>query len=137
MHETLNTQVQTIMAFDFGTARIGVATGQTITGHAQPLTVLHVSSRAQRIAAISPLVNEWQPHVLVIGRPLHPDGAIHDITLLAEKFARQISEQFRRPYVLVDERYSSVEAARGQLNDNYVDARAAAVIAEQYLGSIE
>jgi putative holliday junction resolvase len=130
---------QTIMAFDFGTRRIGVATGQTITGHAQALTVLHVKSRADRLAAIAPLVKQWDPHVLVVGRPLHPDGAVHQTTLLAEKFARQIAENFRKPTALVDERYSSVIAASelSQVaNKADLDAHAAVVIAEQYLSGM-
>jgi putative holliday junction resolvase len=128
---------KTIMAFDFGTARIGVATGQSITGHAQPLTVLHVRSRAQRIAAIAPLVAQWQPDMLVIGRPVYPDGASHETTLLAEKFARQVAEKFAKPYALVDERYSSTEAAHLTCDGKDLDAYAAVIIAEQYLGSLQ
>jgi putative holliday junction resolvase len=124
---------QTIMAFDFGTQRIGVATGQSITRHAQPLTVLHVSSRSARIAAIAPLVGQWQPDMLVVGRPLYPDGATHEMTLLAEKFARAVSERFAKPYTLVDERYSSVEAAK---MIGHLDSNAAVIIAEQYLNSL-
>jgi putative holliday junction resolvase len=126
---------KTVMAFDFGTARIGVATGQSITGHAQPLAVLHVRSRAARIAAIAPLVAQWQPDMLVIGRPLYPDGAEHETTLLAEKFARQIAEKFAKPYALVDERYSSTAAAAMTSNEKNLDAYAAVIIAEQYLGA--
>jgi putative holliday junction resolvase len=128
---------KTVMAFDFGTARIGVATGQSITGHAQPLAVLHVRSRAARIAAIAPLVAQWQPDMLVIGRPLYPDGAAHETTLLAEKFARQIAEKFAKPYALVDERYSSRAAAEMTSNEKDLDAYAAVIIAEQYLGAIQ
>lgn len=135
----------TVLAFDFGTQRIGVAVGQSVTKSASPMAVLTVKSRQERLMAIAPLVQEWQPQLFIVGLPYYPDGTAHEVTALATKFARQISEHFRLPFVMVDERYTSVEAQQairssnlakscqsGNSSANRVDAYAAALIAEQY-----
>jgi putative holliday junction resolvase len=130
---------KTILAFDFGEQRIGIAVGQSITGTASALTTISARSRAERLEKIASYVHDWQPTLLVIGQPLYPDGQANEMTALAAKFARQISEHFKLPYALVDERYTSVAAAQ-ELNENKsskssrsgIDAAAAALIAEQY-----
>ena len=121
---------QTFLAFDFGTRRIGVATGNAITRSATPLTTLSQVGDA-RFDAIGKLLSEWRPDALVVGVPRHPDGAPHDNTQRAQRFARQLHGRFGLPVHEVDERYTTTEA-RGARD---IDAAAAAIILEQFLGS--
>jgi putative Holliday junction resolvase len=119
-----------LLAFDFGTRRVGVAVGNTLLGQAQPLTSIAAEGDA-RFAAIGRLVDEWRPDALVVGVPFHPDGAEHDNTRRARRFARQLHGRFRLPVHEVDERYTTTEALAGGAAD--VDAAAAALILVQYL----
>ncbi|HVQ05967.1 MAG TPA: Holliday junction resolvase RuvX [Burkholderiaceae bacterium] len=121
---------QSFLAFDFGTRRVGVAVGNALLKHAQPLTTVAVMGAA-RFDAIAKLLREWQPDALVVGVPTHPDGAPHDNTRRAKAFARQLHGRFGLPVHEVDERYTSVEAIAEGARD--VDAAAAALILEQYL----
>ncbi len=121
--------VQSCLAFDFGTKRVGVATGSRFTANAEPLRSIALEGDA-RFAAIEKLIKEWQPDALVIGVPFHPDGAEHEITLRARKFGRQLKGRFRLPVFEVDERYTSVEAESYGAKD--VDSTAAALILEQF-----
>ena len=129
---------ETLLAFDFGTRRIGVALGNTLTGSARALTVLASTPEAQRFAAIEALVRQWQPDRLVVGRPSDEDGTPTATTRRAERFANQLRGRFGLAVELVDERFSSREAqaiiasADGTRDDE--DGVAAAVILEQYLG---
>ena len=100
----------TVLAFDFGTRKIGVAVGDLSLRLAHPLTTLHGAAGDARLAAISALVKEWQPVALVVGLPLHMDGTPHETTRLAERFAAWLAERFALPVRLVDERLSSVSA---------------------------
>ncbi|MDT9001188.1 Holliday junction resolvase RuvX [Paucibacter sp. APW11] len=125
----LSTSPQSLLAFDFGTRRIGVATGNGFLKSAEPLRHLAQQGEA-RFVAIAALIKEWQPEALVIGVPRHPDGAEHEMTLAARKFGRQLKSRFRLPVYEVDERYTSVEAEAAGARD--VDSAAAALILEQF-----
>ena len=130
-----NTASITVLGLDFGERRIGVATGQTLIGTGRPLGVIHAISRADRLKYLAPYVREWSPDLLVVGRPVHPDGAAHTMTHLSERFARQVSEHYRLPFALVDERYTSVEAEssdQAAQDKHGLDALAAAAIVTQY-----
>ncbi|HEY6087170.1 MAG TPA: Holliday junction resolvase RuvX [Burkholderiaceae bacterium] len=118
------------LAFDFGSRRTGVASGNDITRSATPLTTLAQEGNAARLAAIGRLVTEWQPAALVVGVPRHPDGTPHDNTRRAERFARQLRGRFGLPVHEVDERYTTTEALASGATD--VDAASAALILEQY-----
>lgn len=122
--------VDTVFGFDFGTKRIGIAMGNTLTGQAQPLSVIKAIDNATRFKLIGDLIDEWRPARLIVGEPLHPDGAEHDMTLRARRFANQLHGRFDLPVELVDERYSSavITAKRGEI----IDAQAAAIILQQY-----
>lgn len=122
------------MAFDFGTQRVGVATGNSLTRSARPLTTVAAQGDA-RFEAIGRLIKEWQPGALVVGVPFHPDGAEHDLTRRARRFANQVRGRFRLPVHEVDERYTTTEAHAQGAGD--VDAASAAIILEQFLGSLE
>ena len=119
-----------LLAFDFGTQRIGVASGNSVTRTATVLTTLAQVGDDARFAAIGKLITEWQPAALVIGVPRHPDGAPHDNTRRAERFARQLRGRFGLPVHEVDERYTTTEALASGAAD--VDAASAALILEQY-----
>lgn len=100
----------TVLAFDVGLARTGVAVGELTLGVAHPLCVLHAPSTAARLDAIAPLIREWQPVLLVLGLPCHPDGQEHEMTRVAKNFARKLESRTGLPVVLFDERYTSAEA---------------------------
>ena len=118
------------LAFDFGTRRVGVASGNTLTRSARPLSTLALDGEA-RFAAIGRLIAEWQPDALVVGVPFHPDGAAHDNTGRARRFARQLRGRFGLPVHEVDERYSTTAARSAGARD--LDAASAAIILDQYL----
>jgi putative Holliday junction resolvase len=136
----------TVLAFDFGLRRIGVAVGEPGLGTAHALPPIVAQSGAGRLTAVARLVREWSPARLVVGRPLGEDGRPHEMTRRAERFARSLGERFALPVELVDERYSTVEAesrvraaygarkaaqlARGKA----LDSAAAQIVLEQYLG---
>lgn len=121
---------RSFLSFDFGTRRIGVASGNSLLGHASPLATVSVQGEP-RWQAIGKLIDEWQPDALVVGVPFHPDGAPHENTRAAQRFARQLQGRFRRPVHEVDERYTTTEALADGARD--VDAAAAAIILEQFL----
>lgn len=131
---------QTVLAFDFGEKRIGVAVGETARESAQALTVIAAEDNRTRFSAIERLIAEWQPRVLVVGVPTHPDGAEHELTRLARRFAQRLEGRLRLPVVLVDERYSSVAAESalrerglaGEKLKGALDAEAAAEILRSY-----
>ena len=113
---TATTIQGTLLAFDFGTKRIGVAVGNTIAATSQPLTTLHGEQNEQRFAAIEALIREWQPAALVVGLPCNDDGTPHELTRLCRRFANRLKGRFDLPTILVDERYTSA-AASSQLNE--------------------
>jgi putative Holliday junction resolvase len=122
------------LAFDYGLKRLGVATGNTVMCRAQALKTLH-DMGDQRFAAIEQLIREWQPDALVVGVPVHPDGAPHENTRRAQRFARRLQGRTGLPVHQVDERYSTVQAKSEGAQD--VDAAAAAVILQQFLDQQE
>lgn len=124
---------ETLLGFDFGTVRIGVAVGNTITAEARPLLVIDNRVAERGFEAIARLLVQWQPQRVVVGRPLHPDGQAHALTARCERFARQLQGRFGVAVSLVDERYSSVEAESVNKAGNEIDAEAAAIILRQYL----
>jgi putative Holliday junction resolvase len=121
----------TLLAFDYGTRRTGVAVGNTLLRRAQPLATLVAEGDAV-FAKAEPLIRQWLPAALVVGIPLHPDGAAHENTRRAERFARRLGGRFGLPVHLVDERYSTTEALSGGARGEAADAAAAAILLEQY-----
>lgn len=100
----------TVLAFDFGTRRIGVAVGNTLTRTAAPLTTIEIADPDARLAAIAALVGDWAPAQLVVGVPVHADGREHAMTSRARAFARQLERAFALPVAQVDERYTTAIA---------------------------
>ena len=126
--------LQTFLAFDFGAKRTGVAVGNRLLRSASPQMSIAESAAPKRLERVAERVKEWQPDALVVGVPFHPDGASHENTLRARKFARQLRTACRLPVFEVDERYSSTEARSQGASD--VDAAAAQIILEQFLRAL-
>ena len=127
------TGLNTCLAFDFGVKRTGIATGNRLTRTASPQPTI-VANNDQRLDAVAWRVKEWQPDALVVGVPFHPDGAAHENTARAQKFARQLRAKFALPVFEVDERYSTTEAISSGAKD--ADAASACIILEQFLRSL-
>ncbi|WP_207000546.1 Holliday junction resolvase RuvX [Trinickia mobilis] len=130
----------TLLAFDYGEKRIGVAIGNSLTRHARALVVLQNRNREYRFEAVGKLIGEWKPDALVVGLPCHPDGTPHAMTQLAKRFGNQLNGRFNLPVTWVDERYSSVEAEadirQGAARADMLDAEAARIILQQYLDGL-
>ena len=125
---------QSCLAFDFGTRRIGVASGNALLGQGQARCTLQVVG-TQHFDAIGKLIDEWQPGALVVGVPFHPDGAAHENTVRARRFARQLHGRFRLPVHEVDERYTTTEALASGAGD--ADAQSAAIILTQFFNQLQ
>lgn len=137
-------QTGSVLAFDFGVKRIGVAVGILLDdrrgvgrcGPARALTMIESEANDARFSAIAALIAEWQPVLLLVGRPLNDDGTPDDMTARCERFAKQLRGRFRLPVENVDERFSSTAAdaslrQRGlswQQRKAWIDAEAALII---------
>ncbi len=130
----------TVLAFDFGEKRIGVATGEVMLKAAHALTTIETEKNDTRFAEIGKLIDEWKPNLLIVGLPTHLDGSEHHLTQLSKKFAQRLEGRFNLPVMMVDERLSSAEAAqqlnsaniKAQQQKAMVDAVAAQVILQSY-----
>jgi len=127
-------QFQTFLAFDFGAKRTGVAVGNRMLRTATAQPTIRAESNDARLAEAEARVKEWQPDALVVGVPFHPDGASHDNTARARKFARQLRGRCGKAVYEVDERYSTTEAIASGARD--ADAASACIILEQFLRSL-
>ncbi len=125
--------LQSFLAIDLGLKRSGVAVGNRLLRSATPQATIRAEGDA-RFAQVALRLAEWQPDALVIGVPYHPDGASHENTARALKFARQLRGRFGLPVFEVDERYSTTEALSGGASD--ADAASACIILEQFLRSL-
>jgi len=136
---------ETVIAFDFGLRRIGVAVGQTVTASASPLGVVANDAGGPDHARIAALIDEWRPARLVVGLPAHADGTPSDIEKQVRGFIADL-ERYGLPIATVDERYTSIEAeavlkrarsegSRGRISKEAIDAAAAVLIAERYLAA--
>jgi putative Holliday junction resolvase len=134
------TPAGTLIGFDFGERRIGVAVGETGTGIANPIGAIDATANDTRFREIGKLVDEWRPTAFVVGRPRHSDDSEHAIAKLAEKFARRLAARYHVPVMMVDETLSSAAAEEslrgaraGARRKTDVDAVAAAIILQSYL----
>lgn len=109
MAKLMKTQ-RTILGFDFGTKRIGIAIAQEIIGTANPLTTVKAVKHKPDWESISKIIAEWQPDLLVVGLPLHMDGSEQPMTQAARRFSNQLNGRYQIPVELMDERLSSNEA---------------------------
>jgi len=125
--------LQSFLAFDYGVKRTGVASGNRLLKQASPQATISATGDA-RFAQVDARIREWQPDALVVGVPFHPDGASHENTERARKFARQLHGRFKLPVFEVDERYSTTEALANGAKD--ADAASACIILDQFLRSL-
>lgn len=131
----------TVLAFDFGTQRIGVAVGETGIGVAHPLATIAAKSGRERFESIGALIEEWRPVLLVVGLPTHADGTAHAMTARALGFARQLEDRFGLPVACCDERFTTRAASlalqgagvRGRTRKAVRDQVAAQLILQSYL----
>ena len=121
----------TLLAFDFGTKRIGIAVGNMLTRHAQPLSTIADEKTDVRFSAIQSLINEWQPTALIVGLPCNEDGTPHEMTALCRRFANRLKGRFNLPAILVDERYTSA-AASSALSEAGIHGRQQKTMIDQY-----
>jgi putative Holliday junction resolvase len=132
----------TVLAFDFGERRLGVAVGELSLRIAHPLATINARSDRERLEAVAQLVREWQPVTLVVGLPAHMDGTEHELSTRCRKFARRLQARFGVPTELVDERLTSRSAelalaeagVRGRSRKGVIDQVAAQHILDTYFG---
>ncbi len=122
--------METLLAFDFGLKRIGVAIGNTLIRQASALTVISAATNDGKFVELGKLIAQWEPKRCVVGLPSHPDGVAHEMTVRCRRFANQLHGRFGVDTILVDERYSSAVIAQKQ--GEIIDAEAAAIILQQY-----
>jgi putative pre-16S rRNA nuclease len=136
---------ETILAFDYGRRRIGVAVGQTVTDSASPLGVISNDYDGPDLARIGALLAEWRPGRLIVGMPAHADGSASDLQNYVNQFIAMLAT-FGLPVETVDERYTSLDAeaalqdarargSRGRISKQAIDSTAAVMIAERYLAA--
>lgn len=134
----------TVLAFDFGEKRIGVAVGETILKTAHAHTTIHSETNEIRFTEIKKLIDDWRPSLLIVGLPTYLDGQPHQLTQLAKKFAQRLEGRFNLPVIMIDERLSSAEASQ-QLSESgikareqksIIDAVAAQVILQSYFDNV-
>ncbi len=126
--------METLLGFDFGLKRIGVAVGNTLIRQAQPLSIITALTNEAKFEVIGSLLQQWKPSRCIIGLPLHPDGREHEITVRCRRFANQLNGRFGMPTLLIDERYSSAVIAKKR--GEQIDDQAAAIILQQYFDSL-
>lgn len=123
---------KTVMAFDYGTRRIGVAIGNSVAQTGQALKTVSQTNIDVRFQELAALLKEWQPDQLVVGLPVHPDGTAHEMTAKSKRFGNQLHGRFQLPVVWVDERYSSVVLEGDDKMRDNLDSHSAVLILEQY-----
>lgn len=134
-----------VLGFDYGTRQIGVASGQSLTGSAEPVSVLRARDGIPDWDQIGRLIAEWRPDALVVGLPLNMDGSESEMSTRAEKFARRLEGRFKLPVHRVDERLTTFEAKQtlkdqrrspSSYRSDPVDGVAAALLLQTWLGSL-
>jgi putative Holliday junction resolvase len=105
-----------IIGFDYGSKRIGIAVGQTLTGSARPLAIVSVKNQIIDWTRINALIQEWQPDALVVGLPLYADGSDSIVTTAVRSFCRQLQGRYQLPVHTINEELSSIAAAE-QVNN--------------------
>ena len=123
-----------IVAFDFGTKKIGVAVGQTATYTSSPLQVILNKDDKVNWNEISTLLNEWKPELILIGKPLNMDGTDSEIMKQVERFYQKLKKIYDTNYEYIDERLTTFEARQilEDTNINNVDANAAKILIDNW-----
>lgn len=124
--------IETVLALDFGTKKIGLAIGNSLLRVARPLQTIKHHSNDFTFQQIQKLVKDWEITLFVVGLPRHPDGNAHEMTIRCTRFGNQLYGRFHLPVVWIDERYTSATASRPHGD---IDVQAAVMILEQYFSS--
>ncbi|KDP87514.1 Holliday junction resolvase [Burkholderiaceae bacterium 16] len=122
----------TVLAFDYGEKKIGVALGNFVTREARALVIIPNITVEGRFEAVTALIKEWAPVQLVVGMPVNPDGTEQPSMRLARRFGNQLHGRFGLPVEWVDERYTSIAAEMAGARKGALDAEAASIILQQY-----
>lgn len=133
--------ITTVLGFDYGERRIGIAVGQTITGNASPLETITAINQKPDWNRIEKIISTWQPDALIVGIPYYTDGSASEMTRKAERFGRQLEGRFNLPVKTVNETLSSYEAEQelqkkvkiSQHNKLEIDKMSAAIIVQSWL----
>lgn len=136
-----NRKITTVLGFDYGARRIGVATGQTITRTATPVATLNSVNGGPDWSGIAQLITQWKPQALIVGLPFHTDGKPTEMTQQAQEFCNALENRFDLPVYSINETLSSFEAEAqlkknmkiGKHNKQEVDKMAAAIIVQSWL----
>jgi len=134
---------KTVLGFDFGMKRIGMAVGQTISMSASPLKTLLVKDGVPNWDDLTKVIKEWQPTELIVGIPVTLDGENQLVTFAAKKFSKKLKHRYQLPVHSEDERFTTIEARSllfeqggfHHLNKSEIDSIAAVLITEQWLGT--
>lgn len=126
----------TVLAFDYGEKKIGVALGNYITREARALTILPNITVEGRFEAVAALIQEWNPVQLIVGMPVNPEGGEQPSMKLARRFGNQLNGRFGLPVEWVDERYTSRAASMAGARRGELDAEAARIILQQYFDQL-
>ncbi|MDH5610932.1 MAG: Holliday junction resolvase RuvX [Gammaproteobacteria bacterium] len=137
----MNTRITSVIGFDYGLKRIGIATGQTITNSATPITTLNQINGSPDWPALEQLINQWKPQALIVGMPYYLDGKENDMTKSVEAFCLELEQRFTLPVFKINEALSSYEAETmlkkntkiGKHNKHEIDKMAAAIIVQNWL----
>jgi putative Holliday junction resolvase len=127
------TEIQTLICFDFGKIRTGVAVGQTLTGTATPLGTVYARNGIPDWKLIARYIDEWKPDALVVGKPLNMDGSGQPMTRASNQFVKELANRFSQPIYRADERLSSSEARLRRKDTYNLDPVAAQIILESWL----
>jgi putative Holliday junction resolvase len=131
----LPSQAYIALGFDFGSNKIGVASGQSLTGTASPIGIIKANNGIPNWDDIGKLVQQWQPQLIIVGLPLNMDGSESDLSLRAKKFARRLAANYTCAVGLMDERLTSREARELSNHGGQIDHIAAVLILESWFNS--
>lgn len=136
-----NANITSVLGIDYGLKRMGIATGQTITGSASPITTLNQINGSPDWPALEQLITQWKPQALIVGMPYYLDGKENDMTKIVEAFCLELEQRFKLPVFKINEALSSYEAEAtlkkntkiGKHNKHEIDKMAAAIIVQNWL----
>lgn len=140
----MNNKIDLVLGFDFGMKYIGIATGQTLSNTATPLTTIPATDGIPDWQQVEKLLQEWRPSLIIVGLPLNMDGSEQLLSHCATKFANRLRHKFSIPVEMVDERLSTWEAKQRLQSKSaklkaaqlvYINAEAAAILVEQWLNN--
>jgi len=137
----MSEKITSVLGFDYGKKRIGIATGQTITNYATPCKTIYQVDGNPDWPAIEAEIQQWKPQALIVGMPYHTDGSENKMTAAARQFAYELKKRFKLPVIEINEALSSQQAEEtlkesmkiNKQNKHEIDRMAAAIIVQRWL----